>query len=105
MTDEESFHPVYRSLNKPLVILGAERRLFFLAMVMAGTTLNFFGSLLAAVLMFSALYAIVRWATVTDEQILRIFLNASRFKLRYDPGRFEPYSVVRIRHDQVQPHH
>ena len=33
MANEPSFHTVYRSINKPLMIWGAERRLFFLALV------------------------------------------------------------------------
>ena len=104
MSGNDRFHPVYRSLNKPLTIMGAERRLFFLAMIMGGATLNFF-SLLASVLMFSGLYALARWATVTDQQIFRIFVNASRFRSRYDPVKFEPYAVVRIRRDHIQAHH
>ena len=87
---------VYRSVNKPLTILGAERKLFFLALVMAGATFNFFGSLAAAVLMGASLYAAARWVTLADPEMLRILLNSSRFKVRYDPGRFEPFRVVRI---------
>lgn len=90
------FHSVYRSINKPLTILGAERRLFFLALVMAGATFNFFGNLLAAILMYIALYAAARWVTAADPEMLRILLNSSRFKVRYDPCRFEPVRVVRI---------
>ena len=90
------FHLVYRSINKPLTILGAERRLFFLALVMAGATFNFFGSLAASILMYVALYAAARWVTAVDPEMLRILFNSSRFKVRYDPGRFEPVRVVRI---------
>jgi type IV secretory pathway VirB3-like protein len=101
MTNEPRFHPVYRSLNKPLAILGVERRLFFVALIMAGATLNFFASLMAALLIFAALYCLARWATVTDERILHILLNSSRFRLRYDPSKFEPFNVVRILRDQT----
>jgi len=90
------FHAVYRSINKPLTILGAERRLFFLALIMAGATFNFFSSLSAALLMGASLYAAARWVTVTDPELLRILLNSSKIKVRYDPGRFEPVRVVRI---------
>ena len=82
-----TLHPVYRSLNKPLTIAGAERRLFFLALVIGGATFNLFGSLLSGVLMFLALYLLARWATVTDPQILRILLNSSKFRPRYDPAK------------------
>ena len=87
MLHEYAFHPVYRSINKPLTIWGAERRLFFLALVIGGATFNFFGSLLSGVVMFIALFAFARWATVVDPQILRILLNSSKFKCRYDPAK------------------
>lgn len=84
-----NFHPVYRSINKPLTIWGAERRLFFLAAVMGAATFNFFGSLLGGMVMFVALFLLARWATATDPEILRILLNASTFKTRYDPIKRE----------------
>ena len=80
-------HPVYRSLNKPLTIMGAERRLFFLAAVIGAATFNLFGSLLGGLLMFAVLYILARWATATDPQILRILLNSSKFKPHYDPAK------------------
>ncbi len=84
---ELAFHPVYRSLNRPLTILGVERRLFFLALVMGGATFNFFSSLLTGLLMFAALFVFGRWATLADPQILRILLNSSKFRSRYDPAK------------------
>jgi type IV secretory pathway TrbD component len=84
------FHPVYRSINKPLTIWGAERRLFFLAAVMGAASFNFFGSLLGGLLMFGALFLSARWATRTDPQILRIILNSARFKSQYDPAKRAP---------------
>jgi type IV secretory pathway TrbD component len=78
---------VYRSVNKPLTIWGAERRLFFLALVMGGATFNFFGSLLSGLAMFLALYVFARWATAADSQILRILLNSAKFQARYDPAK------------------
>jgi type IV secretory pathway VirB3-like protein len=84
---------VYRAINKPLTILGVERRLFFLSLVMAGATFNFFSSLSASVLMGVSLYAAARWVTLVDPEMLRILFNASKFKVRYDAGRFEPVRV------------
>jgi len=81
------FHPVYRSINKPLTIWGAERHLFFLAAVMGGATFNFFGSLAGGILMFTALFIAARWATLTDPQILRILLNSSQQRRQYDPAK------------------
>jgi len=96
MTNEPSLHPVYRSINKPLTIWGAERRLFFMAMVIGAATFNFFGSLLSGLTMFFALYVFARWATATDAQILRILLNSSKFKIRYDPAKRADFVVRRV---------
>ena len=98
MSNEPAFHPVCKSINKPLTIWGAERRLFFLALVMGSATFNFFGSLLSGLVMFIALYFFARWATATDPQILRILLNSSKFRLRYDPAKRAEFSIARISH-------
>ena len=95
MSHSPTAHPVYRSLNKPLIIAGAERKLFFLALVMGGATFNLFGSLLSGVLMFLVLYILARWATVTDPQILRILLNSSKFKPHYDPAKRDDSAIKR----------
>src|SRR5437870_13496619 len=85
MSTDPRLNPVYKSMNKPLTILGAERRLFFMACVLGAATFNLFGSLMSGLLMFAALFLFARWATGADPQILRILLNASKFKRRYDP--------------------
>ena len=87
MSNEGQTHPIRRSLNKPLTILGVERKLFFLAMLIGAGTFNFFGSLLGGILMFAVLFLSARLATATDPQLLRILLNASKFKSRYDPAK------------------
>lgn len=87
---------VYRAMNKPLTILGAERRLFFCALVMGAATFNLFNSLLAGFVMFIVLLVLAQWATRTDPQILRILLNASKFKREYDPCKYVPIDVRRI---------
>jgi type IV secretory pathway TrbD component len=87
MPNEPRFHPVYKSINKPLTIWGVERRLFFLALIMGAATFNLFGSLLSGLVMFAALYFMARWAAGTDPQILRILLNSARFKTQYDPAK------------------
>ena len=66
MANGVQVHPVYRAINKPLTVWGAERRLFFLALIMGGATFNFFGSLLGGMLMFLVLFAAARWATTTS---------------------------------------
>jgi type IV secretory pathway TrbD component len=66
MANTPQVHPVYVSLNRPLTIGGADRRLFFLALVMGGATFTFFGRLLAGILMFVALYVAARWMAQTS---------------------------------------
>jgi type IV secretory pathway TrbD component len=90
-------NPLFRSLNRPLTILGAERKLFFFALVMAACVFNLFNSLAGALGMFFALYLFARWATRTDPQILRFLLNSTRIRTQYDPMKFEPIEVRRIR--------
>lgn len=87
MAQMPTYHPVYRSMNKPLTIWGAERRLFLLALVLGAGTFNFFGSLLGGVGMFAALYAGARWMTATDLQFLRIVLNSAQVRPQYDPAK------------------
>lgn len=84
-----SFRAVYKSINKPLTIWGAERRLFFLALIMGAATFNFFGSLLSGLVMFLALYIFARWATGVDLEMLRVLLNSSKFRTQYDPAKYD----------------
>lgn len=88
MQNPSIYHAVYRSINKPLTIWGAERRLFFAAAVMGAATFNLLGSLVGGIVMFGVLYAAARWATATDPQILRILLNSARQKSIYDPAKY-----------------
>ena len=91
-------NPIFRSLNRPLTIMGAERKLFFFALVLGACVFNLLNSLSGAVGMFSALYLFARWATQTDPQILRFLLNSTKVKTQYDPMKFEPVAVRRINH-------
>ena len=89
-------NPVFRSLNRPLTILGAERKLFFFALVMAACVFNLFSSLAGAFGMFFALYLFARWATRTDPQILRFLLNSTKVRTQYDPTKFAPVRIRRL---------
>jgi len=90
-------NPVFRSLNRPLTILGAERKLFFFALVMGACVFNLLNSLAGAVGIFFALYLFARWATRTDPQILRFLLNSTKIRKQYDPMKFEPIAIRRVR--------
>jgi type IV secretory pathway TrbD component len=88
-------NPVFRSLNRPLTILGVERKLFFFALIVAACVFNLFSSLGGAIGMFFALYFPARWATRTDPEILRFLLNSTRIRTQYDPMKFEPVTKRR----------
>lgn len=95
---ERRMNLVYKALNKPLTILGAERKLFFVALIMGAATFNLFGSLLGGLLLFGSLFLMAQWATRTDPQILRILLNSSKFRREYDPAKYSEQSVQVIDH-------
>src|SRR5579864_5137693 len=95
MTHGPHLQPVYASINAPLTIGGAERRLFLLALVLGAGTFTFFGSLLAGVVMFLTLYGAARQMTQVDPQWLRIVLRSATASVRYDPAKLDAIPVVR----------
>lgn len=95
---QRRINPVYRALNSPLTMLGAERRLFFFALVMGAAVFNLLHTLLGGVLVFALLYWFARWATKTDPQILRLILNSSKARRQYDPLKFSPVAIRRPSH-------
>ena len=96
MATAPRLQPVYASINRPLTVGGADRRLFFVAVVVGGGMFNLFGSFLGGVLMFLALYLGARWATQRDPQLLRIILRSAHARRRYDPAKLA-YLTVRRR--------
>ena len=95
MTKGPRLQPVYVSINKPLTIGGADRRMFFVALIVGGATFTLFGSLLAGLLMFLALYLGARWVTQRDPQLLRIVLRSAAARPRYDPGKIAYLTLTR----------
>src|SRR5207302_9671140 len=95
---ERRMNLVYKALNKPLTMLGAARKLFFVALIMGAATFNLFGSLLGGLLIFGSLFLMAQWATRTDPQILRILLNSSKFRREYDPAKYNDPNVRVIDH-------
>ncbi len=95
---EQRINRVFRSMNRPLTILGAERRLFFLALMTGVGLFNFFGSLFAGLIAFVVLWLLAAWATRNDPQMLRILLNSSRSRIRYDAAKHSSAQVRIVRH-------
>ena len=94
MTKTPRLQPVYASINAPLTIGGAERRLFFLALVLGAGTFTFFASLLAGLVMFLALYLAARGMTQRDPQWLRIVLRSAAAPVRFDPAKLAEVLVI-----------
>jgi len=90
-------HPVYRSINKPLLFLGVDRRLFFVVVCMGAAVFNLFNSLLGGLIILVALYLFAQWATKTDPKILAILLkpllNPEKFRPIQDPGKLRRSDV------------
>src|SRR5438477_6544969 len=87
--------PVYASINRPLTIAGADRRLFFVGLVVGAATFTLFGSLIGGVLMFIALSVTARWVTQYDPQLLRIVLRSAKARRWYDPAKLSYLAVKR----------
>ncbi len=90
-----TYRPVYRSLNKTLTVLGAERKLFFVSAIVGAATFTAFNSFWGGLLMWLMLYSLARWMTVYDPQILHVLLNSAKFRRQYDPAKCA-HTEVRI---------
>ncbi|SRR5713226_6557274 len=92
---------VYKAMNRPLTVLGAERRLFFVALITGGSIFSLMHSLLGGLGLFIVSVIVARIATKHDVEILRILFNSTKFRRRYDPMKWEPAEItVRKRHAQ-----
>jgi type IV secretory pathway TrbD component len=93
MLNRPPYRPVYKALHRTLTICGADRRLFFLALIMGAATFNLFYSFLAGLLVCATLYLFALWATKHDPQMLRILLSSARFRTRYDALKHTRFDV------------
>ena len=84
---------VYKVMNCPLTILGAERRLFFVALLAGAGIFNLVHSLAGGVLLFAVGLIAAQRATKFDPEILRILLNSAKFRSRYDAMKWQPLEI------------
>jgi len=77
--------PVFKAMNRPLTVLGAERRLFFVALISGGAIFSLLHSLVGGIGLFVVGVIIARIATKHDVEILRVLFNSGKFRRRYDP--------------------
>ena len=76
---------VFKAMNRPLTVLGAERRLFFVALITGGAVFTLLHSLVGGIVLFIVGVVIARIATKHDVEILRVLFNSGKFRRRYDP--------------------
>ena len=90
---------VFKAMNRPLTILGAERRLFFVALISGGAVFSVMHSLVGGIALFVIGVIAARIATKHDVEILRVLFNSGKFRKRYDPLKWEPAEITIRKHD------
>ncbi len=90
---------VYKAMNRPLTVMGAERRLFFVALISGGATFSLLHSLLGGIGLFIVGVIIARVATRHDLEILRVLFNSGKFRRRYDPMKADTTEIRIARRD------
>jgi type IV secretory pathway TrbD component len=91
---ERRVNAVVKAMNRPLTVLGAERRLFFVALISGGSIFSLLHSLFGGIALFIVGVIIARIATKHDVEILRVLFNSAKFRRRYDPMKWEPTEVT-----------
>jgi type IV secretory pathway TrbD component len=86
-------------MNRPLTVLGAERRLFFVALISGGVIFALLHSLLGGIGLFIVGVIIARIATKHDVEILRVLFNSDKFRRRYDPMKADLMQIRIARRD------
>ncbi len=86
--------PVFKAMNRPLTVLGAERRLFFVALISGGAIFSLLHSLLGGIGFFVVGVIIARIAAKHDVEILLVLFNFGKFRRRYDPMKSEPTEIA-----------
>jgi len=99
--DNTRKNKVFKAMNRPLTVLGAERRLFFVALISGGSVFSLLHSLLGGIGLFIVGVIIARIATKHDIEILRVLFNSAKFRRRYDPMKWEPLEI-RIPRDHAE---
>ncbi|WP_353071972.1 VirB3 family type IV secretion system protein [Tunturiibacter gelidiferens] len=92
---------VFKAMNRPLTVLGAERRLFFVALITGGAIFSMLHSLVGGIGLFIVGVIIARIVTKHDVEILRILFNSTKFRRRCDPMKWEPTEIT-VRRNHVQ---
>ena len=88
--------PCYRSLSRPLTLMGVERTWFILSATLALALWNALNAILTAGVIFIALWGAGYLAWQKDPNMLSILKASTRFRSRYDPGKWvdEPWRII-----------
>ena len=85
---------MYKTMNRPLTVLGAERRLFFVALISGGAVFSLMHSLLGGIALFIVGVIVAQRATKYDVEILRVLMNSTKFRWRYDPMKEQAIEIT-----------
>ena len=80
--------PCYASLSRPLTIMGVERTWFILSATLALAIWNALNAIITSAVIFCILYAAGWLAWKKDPNMLLILKESTRFRTRYDPGKW-----------------
>lgn len=87
---DQTINPVFRALNRPLLVLNVERKLFFFLLTSSFASFVVTSALLPSLILFVLLWSGARLARSIDPQFFQIALNSQRQALRYDAAKFSP---------------
>lgn len=85
----------YPTLNRPLTLLGVERRWFLLSATGSVALWNALDSFLVSLAVFAILWGAGVLAWKKDPAMLLILKQGSRFRALYDPGKWadDPWRI------------
>ena len=85
----------HAALNRPLTVLGVERRLFLLGATLALAVWNATASLFVGGVVFLTCYGAGWLAGRRDPAMLAVLRGATRYPPRFDPGKWadEPWHL------------
>jgi hypothetical protein len=89
MQIDRRINVTHKAINKPLTILGVERKLFFVALIMGAAAFNVFGSLLGGLLVFASLFLMAQWATRTEPADSADFAQFQQISSRVRSGEVQ----------------
>ena len=86
----------YAALNRPLTVLGVERRAFLLVATLALAIWNATGSLVAGAVVFAVGWGAGWLAGRRDPDMLSVLRAGAGYPARFDPGKWaeRPWHLV-----------